>query len=67
MSLVGLGILASMLWQMSQFNLNVSGDAIMWNGLIQGVGMGLVFLPLTTVTFSTWQRTSAPRAHRCSR
>jgi MFS transporter, DHA2 family, multidrug resistance protein len=53
--LVGLGVLASALWQMSQFNLDVSGDTIMWNGLIQGFGMGLVFLPLTTVTFSTME------------
>jgi MFS transporter, DHA2 family, multidrug resistance protein len=53
MILAGLGILAAMLWQMSQFDLDVSGDKIMWNGLFQGFGMGLVFLPLTTVTFST--------------
>ena len=56
MMLTGMGLMAVMLWQMSAFDLNVGSQTIMLNGLIQGMGMGLVFLPLTTTTFTTLDR-----------
>lgn len=52
----GLGIMAFMLWRMSEFTLDVSDREIMVNGLFQGIGMGLVFVPLTMVTFATLQQ-----------
>lgn len=38
---------------MSEFNLNVSGDTIFVTGILQGFGMGLVYVPLSTLSFST--------------
>jgi DHA2 family multidrug resistance protein len=54
--LTGLALMAIMLWRMSEFTLVVSDQEIMVNGLIQGVGMGLVFLPLTILTFATLEQ-----------
>jgi DHA2 family multidrug resistance protein len=53
--LVGAGLIltAVSLFQMAQFNLNVSPWALVETGLIQGAGLGLVFVPLSTITFST--------------
>ncbi|TAL04497.1 MAG: DHA2 family efflux MFS transporter permease subunit [Rhodospirillaceae bacterium] len=51
--LFGLAMMATMLWQMSEFTLEVSDQEIMVNGLLQGLGMGFIFLPLTIVTFAT--------------
>ncbi|TAK99037.1 MAG: DHA2 family efflux MFS transporter permease subunit [Rhodospirillaceae bacterium] len=51
--LAGLAILATTLWWMSEFTLDVSDQLIMVNGLFQGFGMGFIFLPLTMVTFAT--------------
>jgi DHA2 family multidrug resistance protein len=38
---------------MSTFNADVSQEALLRTGIIQGFGMGLVFPPLSTITFST--------------
>ena len=46
-------------WQMSQFDLLMTAGPIMWSGFIQGFGMGLMFTPLTTLTFAT-----LPQQHR---
>ncbi|MES2260064.1 MAG: MDR family MFS transporter [Pseudomonadota bacterium] len=49
----GLAITAFSLWQMSQYTLVLSQGDIVWPGLIQGVGLGLVFVPLSAATFAT--------------
>jgi DHA2 family multidrug resistance protein len=53
--LVGAGLIltAISLFQMAQFNLEISPWALVQTGLIQGAGLGLVFVPLSTITFST--------------
>lgn len=53
--LVGLGLLitAFSLWQMAGYNLSVQQSQIVWPGLIQGIGLGLVFVPLSAATFAT--------------
>jgi DHA2 family multidrug resistance protein len=51
--LAGLGCTGLSLWEMTGFNLNVSTWTLVHTGLLQGVGLGLVFVPLSTVTFST--------------
>jgi len=51
--LVGLGLTAVALHQMSQFTPDISQGTIIWTGLIQGFGLGFVFVPLSTVTFTT--------------
>jgi len=51
--LAGLGLLSVSLWQMAQFNTNVTMQALVLTGVVQGLGLGLVFVPLSTTTFST--------------
>lgn len=50
---IGLMLVSVSLFQMAQFNLEISPWALVRTGLIQGVGLGLVFVPLSTITFST--------------
>ncbi|MGH8278554.1 MAG: DHA2 family efflux MFS transporter permease subunit [Gammaproteobacteria bacterium] len=50
---VGIVIMAIGTFFMSRFNTDMSIWPIIWTGFVQGVGMGQVFVPLTTVMFST--------------
>jgi len=49
----GLALASFSLWQMAQFNLNVSQQTIITTGIVQGFGLGFIFAPLTTITFAT--------------
>ncbi|MCC7037454.1 MAG: DHA2 family efflux MFS transporter permease subunit [Alphaproteobacteria bacterium] len=49
----GLSCMAVSLWQMSQFNLEISQAMLVETGLLQGFGMGFVFVPLTAVAYAT--------------
>ncbi len=49
----GLSLMAFSLWQMSGFNLEISQAMLVESGLIQGLGMGFVFVPLTAVAYAT--------------
>jgi DHA2 family multidrug resistance protein len=51
--LAGFSITAFSLWQMSGYTLVLSAHDIVWPGVIQGIGLGLVFVPLSTATFAT--------------
>jgi len=51
--LVGLLLTATSLLEMSAWNLNVSIAAIVQTGLVQGLGLGFLFVPLSTITFAT--------------
>ena len=50
---VGLSLNAIALWQMSQFDLSMTSGPIMVSGIIQGLGIGLIFVPLSTLAFAT--------------
>jgi DHA2 family multidrug resistance protein len=50
---VGFAITAFSLWQMMHYTLVLSQSDIVWPGVIQGVGLGLVFVPLSAATFAT--------------
>jgi DHA2 family multidrug resistance protein len=50
---LGLALTALALRDMSLFTLDTSHQAIIRTGLIQGVGLGLVFVPLSAATFAT--------------
>jgi len=41
------------LWDSTLFTLDVSESRIVWNGVLLGFGLGLIFPPLTTLTFAT--------------
>jgi DHA2 family multidrug resistance protein len=49
----GLVLTAFALYEMSGFTPDVSEGAIIRTGMVQGFGLGLVFVPLSTVTFAT--------------
>jgi DHA2 family multidrug resistance protein len=49
----GLTLTAISLFEMAQFNLNISPMALVHTGIVQGLGLGFVFVPLSTITFST--------------
>ncbi|WP_077037280.1 DHA2 family efflux MFS transporter permease subunit [Pelomonas sp. KK5] len=49
----GFSITAVSLWIMSGYTLVLSQSDILVPGVIQGFGLGLVFVPLSTLTFST--------------
>ncbi|QNQ62601.1 DHA2 family efflux MFS transporter permease subunit [Brucella sp. 6810] len=51
--LTGLALTAVALHQMSMFTPDVSQSTIIWSGIIQGFGLGFVFVPLSTITFVT--------------
>jgi DHA2 family multidrug resistance protein len=53
MLLAGFLISAYSLWQMMQYTIVLSASDIVWPGVIQGFGLGLVFVPLSALTFST--------------
>ncbi|MBI5101213.1 MAG: DHA2 family efflux MFS transporter permease subunit [Nitrospirae bacterium] len=40
-------------WLMSNFSLAADFDAVIWPRIVLGVGMGFLFIPLTTLTMST--------------
>ncbi|OWY31128.1 DHA2 family efflux MFS transporter permease subunit [Herbaspirillum robiniae] len=54
-ALIGLGfcLTALSLWQMSSYTFVMQQSDIVWPGFIQGLGLGFVSVPLTTMTFST--------------
>jgi DHA2 family multidrug resistance protein len=58
---VGFGICAFSLWQMSQYSLDLSMSDIVWPNVIQGIGTGLLFVPLSVGTFTSLD--PAMRAH----
>lgn len=49
----GLSILAYSTFMMTQFNFYIDFNSIAWSRTIMGFGMGLVFIPLTTMAFTT--------------
>ncbi|NIJ42572.1 DHA2 family multidrug resistance protein [Parvibaculum indicum] len=49
----GLSLASLSLWEMAQFNLEVSQWTIIETGIVQGFGLGFIFAPLTTITFAT--------------
>jgi len=49
----GLIITAGALYGMTRFSLQMDSSLFIWTGLFQGVGIGLIFVPLTTLAFAT--------------
>ena len=51
--LFGISLMAVSLWQMAGFSLETGSGPIIWSGVIQGIGLGFLFVPLSTAAFST--------------
>jgi DHA2 family multidrug resistance protein len=51
--LLGLILMSLSLWEMTRFNTDITGWDIVRTGITQGLGLGFVFVPLSTITFST--------------
>lgn len=58
----GLLLAAYGLWEMSRVTVDVGRPLIVWSGLIQCVGLGLVFIPVSATAFSTLPRKSRTEA-----
>ena len=54
--MAGLALTALALWQMTGFSLAMGMGPVIFTGLLQGFGLGLVFTPLSIATFSTLPR-----------
>jgi DHA2 family multidrug resistance protein len=59
----GFSITVVALWQMTHYSLDLSQNDIIWPGVIQGIGLGFVFVPLSAARpgrpFSAWSAISA--------
>jgi DHA2 family multidrug resistance protein len=49
----GFSITSFALWQMTGYSLDISENDVIWPGVIQGIGLGFVFVPLSAATFVT--------------
>jgi DHA2 family multidrug resistance protein len=54
--LTGMLLTIAAMWQMTGFSLQMGTGPVIWSGLMQGFGLGFIFTPLSTVTFSTLPR-----------
>lgn len=53
--IIGMGFVATglSLWLMTRFSLLMDSSLVIWSGLLQGFGTGLVYVPLAAITFAT--------------
>ena len=51
--LLGLLMTAEVLWEMTAFTPDVSQWTLVRTGVLQGMGLGFMFVPLSTITFAT--------------
>jgi DHA2 family multidrug resistance protein len=50
---VGLLIMASSLWMMTGWSLEMDWQPVVLSGIVQGVGLGFIFVPLNVLAFGT--------------
>src|SRR3546814_12792426 len=53
MVFAGFVMMALSLWYMTGWSLEMDWHPVVWTGLLQGVGLGLVFVPLNVMSFAT--------------
>ncbi len=51
--LTGLLLTIVSLWQMAHFSADMPAGPVIWAGVIQGLGLGLVFVPVSTIAYAT--------------
>lgn len=62
--LITIGILLSILgtWAMAGYDLRINEWDVIWPVLIQGAGLGMIYVPLSTVAFSSLPKSAASEA-----
>jgi DHA2 family multidrug resistance protein len=50
---VGFAVVAFSSWQMTRYDLTIPESSVIWPSVVQGVGLGLLFVPLATAAFAT--------------
>ena len=62
--LVGVGMLTSALgsWAMTHYSLDITTFWIIWPAAVQGLGLGLIFVPLSTIAYATLPRAKMAEA-----
>jgi DHA2 family multidrug resistance protein len=50
---VGFGFAAVSLWMMTRLNLDMDGGPVIWSGILQGLGIGIAYVPIATMAFAT--------------
>ena len=63
---LGLVFFVAAFWLMSRFSLEMSGEPIIWASMLQGVGQGILFVPLSTLGFATISHKLRPDASALS-
>jgi DHA2 family multidrug resistance protein len=63
---VGLALMIAAFWQMTQFDLSMSSRQIVFATLLQGVGQGIIFVPLATLAYATINPALRPDASAMS-
>lgn len=53
MIFTGLALTCFSLWEMTGFTTDISSWDIVRTGIVQGLGLGFIFVPLSTISFST--------------
>jgi DHA2 family multidrug resistance protein len=51
--LIGIVLMAYSLWEMAAFSLDIGTWELVYTGVVQGVALGFLFVPLSAVSFST--------------
>jgi DHA2 family multidrug resistance protein len=62
----GLAFIIAAFWRMSQFDLSMTGEDIVWATALQGVGQGIIFVPIATLGFATIRPALRPDASSIS-
>jgi DHA2 family multidrug resistance protein len=50
---LGLSLTGLSLWEMSRFSFDSTAPDFVWTGITQGLGLGFLFVPLSTTSFGT--------------
>ncbi|MGH8456331.1 MAG: DHA2 family efflux MFS transporter permease subunit [Stenotrophobium sp.] len=50
---IGFALTAVSMWQMTRFDITMDGGPVFWSGIFQGLGTGIAYVPMATLTFAT--------------
>jgi len=58
---IGFSLFVIFVWLLSGMNMNTNVNAFFWPLILRGIGMGLLFIPLTTITIYTLDSRDIPQ------